>query len=76
MQEYQERTFPAERIVRTRSRSRNNSGVYQDLVGKGKNEIGKTDDIGVCKLLREFGFYYRCHEKPLWLKAGGLSVPV
>lgn len=45
--------------------------MYQNLVGKGKNEIGETDDIGVCKLGRKFGFYYRCHEKPLRLKAGG-----
>lgn len=69
MQEYWQRAFPAERIARTRSHGRNDSGVFQDIVGKGKDEIGETDEIG-CKLDIEFGFCYRCHEKPLRLKAG------
>ena len=68
-------SIPAERVVRTRSNGRNNSGVYQDIVGKRKKEIGETNDIGVCKLGKEFGFYYRCHEKLLRLKAGEWSVP-
>lgn len=79
MQEYQERTFPAGRISRTRSCSRNDSGVYQvyqDLWVRGRMRLERQMTEGVCKLLGEFGFYYRCHEKPLWLKAEGWSVPV